>query len=120
MTRQAAALSPSIVMGVAEDGSEVARLVVGTELYTREVVFRACYIFTDRCYLLLKPHGENEIIVEFRKRALPTPLSDVIGAFCNELINQRVRADIARETQRIRELIVTQAFAEADFRGPRS
>ena len=38
----------------------------------------------------------------------------------NELINQRVRTDVARETRAIRERIVAQAFAEADFRAPPS
>ena len=33
----------------------------------------------------------------------------------NELINQRIRLDIAAETKSIRELIVAQAFAEADL-----
>jgi His-Xaa-Ser system protein HxsD len=98
--------------------SEVLRYCVNTALYSKEALFRACYQFTDRCYLFLE-HSDNEAItVEFRKRSTSTDLQDILRAFANELINQRVRADLSRETQRIRELIVSQAFGDADLREP--
>lgn len=103
---------------VTEEGGEATHLVVDTTLYTPEALFRACYTFTDRCYLFLRQQGAHEIVVEFRPSSPAGPLADVVGAFANELINQRVRADIARETRAIRERIVAQAFAEADFRAP--
>jgi His-Xaa-Ser system protein HxsD len=101
-----------------DEGAEVIRYTVDTALYTREAVFRACYQFTDRCYLFLRQAEGEAIAIEFRKRHPSTVLSDVVGSFANELINQKVRADISRETQTIRELIVAQAFAEADLRDP--
>jgi His-Xaa-Ser system protein HxsD len=101
-----------------EEGNEVARLEVDTTLYTSDALFRACYTFTDRCYLFLKQQTAHAIVVEFRKSDPSVSLADVVGAFANELINQRVRAAIASETRAIRERIVAQAFAEADFRAP--
>jgi len=101
-----------------EEGSDVARLVVDTTLYTSEALFRACYAFTDRCYLFLKQLSADQVLVEFRTSDSSRALADVVGSFANELIDQRVRADIARETRAIRERIVAQAFAEADFRAP--
>jgi His-Xaa-Ser system protein HxsD len=97
---------------------EVLRYLVSTNLYTREALFRACYQFTDRCYLFLEQGEADTIIVQFRKRDPKTNLEEVMGAFANELINQRVRADLSRETQAIRELIVTQAFSDAELREP--
>jgi len=47
-----------------------------------------------------------------------TPESDltlIAGEFSVALIDERVRRDIAAETMSIRELIVAQAFAEADI-----
>ena len=105
---------------VNEGGSEGASLLVDTTLYTPEALFRACYAFTDRCYLFLKQVSAHEILVEFRRSQSSPALADLVGAFANELIDQRVRADIARETRAIRERIVAQAFAEADFRAPTS
>jgi hypothetical protein len=43
-------------------------------------------------------------------------LADIAGEFANELIDQRVRYDLERETRHIRTRIVDQAFAEADIR----
>lgn len=99
-------------------GSETIRYRVSTDLYSKEAVFRACYQFTDRCFLFLELAADGAIVVEFRKRHPSADLTEVVGSFANELINQKVRADIARETQGIRELIVAQAFSGADFRDP--
>jgi His-Xaa-Ser system protein HxsD len=91
-------------------------IFVDTRIYMLEVLFRACYIFTDRCYLFLEPSEEPDVInVRFSRKAANSVLSSIAAEFCNELVNQRVRQDIARETKPIRELIVAQAFAEADL-----
>ena len=103
-----------------EQGSEVASLVVDTTLYTSDALFRACYAFTGRCYVFLKQVSAGQVLVEFRRSDSSPALADVVGAFANELIDQRVRAAIVRETRAIRERIVAQAFAEANFRGPAS
>ena len=103
-----------------EEEGEVAHLVVDTTVHTLDSLFRSCYVFTDRCYLFLERQDEQEIVVEFRRKNMEVALSEIVGAFANELINQRVRSDVARETRTIREQIVAQAFAEADFRGPAS
>lgn len=94
---------------------EVARYAVDTDLYSLEALFRACYAFTDRCYLFLRRSGLSEVTVEFRARRPGVFLADEVGAFANELIDQRVRADLRRETAHIRDWIVAQAFIEADL-----
>lgn len=113
---------------------------VNLDVYSLEVVFRVCYLFTDRCYLFIteeeytseevsirKDAGvvsveeystsapANTIIVHFARKTPDCDLSIIAGEFSNELINQRVRLAIADETRLIRELIVTQAFTEADL-----
>jgi His-Xaa-Ser system protein HxsD len=107
---------------------------VNLDVYSLEVVFRVCYLFTDRCYLFIteevsmgKDAGvisveeystsapANTIIVHFARKTPDCDLSIIAGEFSNELINQRVRLAIADETRMIRELIVTQAFTEADL-----
>jgi His-Xaa-Ser system protein HxsD len=98
----------------ANDGS--LSICVDTAIYSLEVIFRTCYVFTDRCYLFLSPNESNSVINVFC--ACKTPgcdLAALVGEFSNELINQRVRMDIAAQTRTIRELIVAQAFAEADL-----
>jgi His-Xaa-Ser system protein HxsD len=91
-------------------------IVVDINLYSLEVLFRTCYLFTDRCYLFLSPgDSPGRIAVRFKLKAQHEDLANCVGEFMNELINQRVRLDIAKETRPIRELIVAQAFAEADL-----
>lgn len=97
---------------------EMFRYVVDTNVYTTEALFRACYQFTDRCYLFLEQSSDHTVTVEFRKRQQDTRLQDVVGSFANELISQRVRADLSRETRTIRELIVAQAFGQANLGEP--
>jgi His-Xaa-Ser system protein HxsD len=104
------------MFGEAERSVEGERqLTVDTQIYGEEALFRACYAFTDRCYLFLRDRGQSSVTVVFRKRQSPRTLDVLVEDFANELISQRVRASLAAETKRIRELIVTQAFAEGDL-----
>src|SRR5262249_13832382 len=86
------------------------------KVYPLEVLFRVCYAFTDRCYLFLQSdEDDTNVEIWFTRKETGDDLRVVVGDFSNELINQRVRLDIAEETRGIRELIVAQAFAEADL-----
>jgi His-Xaa-Ser system protein HxsD len=91
------------------------QLTIDTSLYGAEAVFRACYAFTDRCYLFLRPAGPAQIVVIFRKRQSPNTIDVLVSEFANELVNQRMRVHLAAETKAVREQIVAQAFAEADL-----
>jgi His-Xaa-Ser system protein HxsD len=91
-------------------------MAVDGDLYSREALFRVCYLFTDRCYLFLSQEESSSVIqVRFTRKSRDTGLNTVAGEFSNELINQKVRLDVAAETKAVRELIVAQAFAEADL-----
>lgn len=89
---------------------------VDTDLYSVDALFRVCYVFTERCYIFLKPQiGSSVVDVRLTSKRSDCDLTSLSGDFANELINQRVRRDIASETKAVRELIVAQAFAEADL-----
>jgi His-Xaa-Ser system protein HxsD len=90
-------------------------LTVDLPLYGHEGLFRACYAFTDRCFMFLREAGPSKVTVIFRKRQSPKTLDALIEEFANELINQKLRAQLAAETKTVRELIVAQAFAESDL-----
>ncbi len=99
-----------------EESESVVRLSVNTSLYTEDAIFRTCYAFTDRCSVLVDRLDHEHVLVELRKREESASLKALGGEFANELVNQRVRAEVASETKLIRDLIVSQAFAEADLR----
>jgi His-Xaa-Ser system protein HxsD len=90
-------------------------ICVDTTVYSLEALFRVCYAFTDRCYLFLQPEESSVVKVRFAGKTLDVDLAALAGEFSNELINQMVRLQVAAETRGIRELIVAQAFAEADL-----
>lgn len=105
----------SWVQDVSDDSLVMA---VDSGLYSRETLFRVCYLFTDRCYLFLSQEENSPVIqVRFTRKSTDPDLKKLAGEFSNELINQKVRLDVATETKAIRELIVAQAFAEADLFG---
>ncbi len=90
-------------------------ITVNLKVYSLEALFRTAYLFTDRCYLFLKVEADPSTVeVHFHPIEASIDLLKLSGEFCNELINQRLQAMIASETHTIRELIVAQAFAEAD------
>jgi len=91
------------------------QLTVELPLYGREGLLRACYAFTDRCFLFLREAGPSKVTVVFRKRQSPKTLDALVEEFANELVGQSLRAQLAAETKSVRELIVTQAFAESDL-----
>lgn len=96
-----------------EDGLDIQ---VNLSVYTLDALFRVCYWFTDRCYLFLTCDDSRlAVTVHIGRKTTDVDLRVIAGEFSNELINQKVRHDVADETRAIRELIVAQAFAEADL-----
>lgn len=108
-------VSPSPALQRLND--ETVLLAVDETVYGLEAIFKTCYLFTDRCYLFLSRLPASCIAVQIKAKQGGVPLDQVAGEFCNELINQRIRVDIARETGRIRELIVAKALAEGNLLG---
>ena len=90
---------------------------VDTSIYSLDALCRVCYAFTDRCYLFLQAQEGMPLVinVRFTRKGDDCDLASLAGEFSNALIDQRVRLQISAETKAIRELIVAQAFAEADL-----
>ena len=95
------------------DGTLV--LVLQESIYSKTTILKTCYLFTDRCYLMVRRLNEAAIEIHLAGKEASVDLKTVCGEFCNELIDQQVRADISSESGKIRELIVAQAFAEGDL-----
>jgi His-Xaa-Ser system protein HxsD len=90
-------------------------ILVDVVIYPIEVVLRACHAFTNRCYVFPRTAGEGTVAIDFVPRDNETSLSELAGAFTNVLLDFRLRDVIAAETSAIRELLVAQAFCEADL-----
>src|SRR5437762_8668082 len=91
-----------------ERSDDSATLRIDRLAYSDEAIFRTCYVFTDRCFLFIDCDGPDHFTVRLRRRQIDADLVLVAGEFGNELINQRVRIGLAKETEDIRRLIVAQ------------
>ena len=90
-------------------------ITVDLSIYSLDLVLRTCHIFTSRCYVTPHTAANGRIAVEFAARDGKDSLRDLAGAFSNALLDSHLRAVISDETRAIRELLVAQAFCEADL-----
>jgi His-Xaa-Ser system protein HxsD len=88
---------------------------VDLAIYPLELVLRTCHVFTGRCYISPRMDGDSHVVIDLQPRDEGDALRDLAGQFSNALLDARVRALVADETRTIRELLVAQAFCEADL-----
>lgn len=90
-------------------------LHIDENLYHKTAVMRACYWFTDRCYLFLERPAPGLIDVHIRPKpgASTEDLDVVAGEFGNALLDYELRRQIDEQTGRIRELLIAKAVAQA-------
>lgn len=100
-------------------GDSTAVLQVDSTLYELDAILRACYKYTDRCYLFLtRDPGTEGLVNIFFMSKRQSDLSEVMGDFCNELVDQSLRLALSQEFGPIRELVVAQAFSEGNLLDP--
>jgi His-Xaa-Ser system protein HxsD len=95
------------------DSDNVATLDVDCELYLTDVVFRVAYDFTGRCFVFVTRPDATTIRVTLAPKSGDG--STLAGEFANALIDQRLRQRVEEQTHEIRDLLVAQAFVEADL-----
>lgn len=88
---------------------------INCDVYSLEAIFKTCYWYTEKCYLYLDKSNNIANVYLKVKQGQNVDLQVLAGEFLNDLINQRVRSDVTKETGKIRELIVAQAFAEGNL-----
>jgi len=89
-------------------------LTIDPGLYPEDVVLKAAYWLTDRCYVHVDRLPGGQIRAEIRPKddENSPDLPDVSGEFCNALIDFAVRAQVSEETKDIQEALVQRAFVE--------
>jgi His-Xaa-Ser system protein HxsD len=84
------------------------------ELYPKDAVYGAAYVFIDRCYVHLDRKGDRQITVRLKgKRGIAMDGEALAGEFENELLGQAYRRRIADENQKFIESITARALAGA-------
>jgi His-Xaa-Ser system protein HxsD len=95
-----------------ELAEQEARIRISISVYPTAVALRALYWLTDRAYVLVDEPAPGTLEVRIRRKPdHKASLEELAGEFCNALVDQAVRAQVAAETRSIRELIFAKAFA---------
>jgi His-Xaa-Ser system protein HxsD len=89
------------------------QILVSPRVYPLEVIYRVCYQFTDQYYLWLEPLADEDICVHIAPKVGQSVPAQVRGEFGNALIDYAVRWSVAKDTRKVRDIIVSTALAEA-------
>lgn len=98
------------------DGRRVA-FTLDEELFPRDAILGAAYLFLDRCFVFLERPADQKVQVRLKTKdgsADPDTLEALAGEFGNALLDQVVRFRVAESTGQLREY----AFARAFFTTP--
>lgn len=95
----------------ATDGTRVS-FTVSEDLYPRDAVYGAAYLFVDRCFVYLSRPGDDQIEVRLKPKpdGAIQELDVLAGEFANELLNQVIRIRVGESTAQIREYYMAKAF----------
>ena len=97
-------------------GDSLIAAEVDLSIYSLPSVFRACYKFTNICYLFIARTEEPDwLAVTFQAKETTQHVAALLGEFFNELLDQQIREALEIEAGPVRELIVAQAFAEGNL-----
>lgn len=89
---------------------------VSTRIYSKDIIYKACYVFIDKMYIFLDISDKKDaILVTLRGKAplLKNELEKLKGEFMNELLNCLVRENVSKRNQKILEQIVGGAMGAA-------
>lgn len=92
------------------------RVSVDTTLFPIDIVLKTLYWFTEEYYIQLSLNEQKTTLLDvvFRTKDFQTPVSEnLIGEFCNSLLDQKIRHFIQKETTLVRDIVVKRAFSEA-------
>jgi His-Xaa-Ser system protein HxsD len=108
-------------IGYELDSGVSAQLRLSAKFYSKEAVLRASYWFTDRAYIHVPESSADELIVCIKlKTTSPTldnpkrlSIEDLVGDFCNSVLDFELRRQVDAETTSLRQLILAKAFSES-------
>ncbi len=95
-----------------EDGRRVS-FTLDEQLYPREAIYGAAYLFVDRCFVFLGRPGDQQVEVRLKPKTAPKKadeLEALAGEFANALLDQVLRHQVSASTGKLREYAFARAF----------
>src|SRR3954470_15299026 len=90
----------------------------GTAVYGTDPVLKAAHKFSGRCFVTLEQESEQFLLCRLRAKQSLENLDALAGEFCNELLDQALRARLAAATAPVRNLLLAQAFSSTNLIRP--
>lgn len=84
---------------------------VDLEVYGITALMKVAQKFTDRCFVHLQRRNDQMVEVRFRSKGSQAALDSIAGEFCNEVLDQRLREIVARESEPVRNLVLAHALS---------
>ncbi len=89
-------------------------LSLDVDLYSRDVLYAAAYVFIDRAYILLDRDADRYMVRMRAKQKMPDEtMRAMAGEFENELLAQALREQVGKANQAIIEGITALAISGA-------
>ena len=111
------------------EGSEVkyesecsAVVYLDPRIYSREAILKASYWNTELAYIQISSASSDDrfVIQITLKQGSPTlsnpqpmKISEIIGEYCNAVLDFELRRQVGVETDAVRQLILANAFSES-------
>jgi len=99
-------------------GQRTVSFDLNEELFAKEAIYGAAYLFVNRVYAFLSRSRDKHIRVRLRSKETTSEdeLESLAGEFANELLNQMIRHQVSRATAPIREYTLARAFFGSESR----
>src|ERR1039458_9780503 len=94
------------------DGSFVARF--DRNVYRLAAVKKAAYKYGDRFHVLIE-ETDSFVSVSLRPVSSNSNPEGAVDRFCNEVLDQELREEIAAETNGVRDLLLAHAFSKTSL-----
>ena len=92
-----------------EISDQTIRYIIDETIYPLDAIYGASYLFVDRCFLFFNRVEDQKIEIHMKSKGSAS-LEDLLGEFCNELLNQVIRFRLGESTAKIREYYMARAF----------
>lgn len=89
-----------------------------SQVYRLSAVKKAAYKFGDRFHAQVSLGDGSTIRVLLQAKSPLESPDHVAGEFCNEVLDQELREQVAEETRPIRDLLLAQAFSATSLIDP--
>jgi His-Xaa-Ser system protein HxsD len=104
------------------DSENSAVIYLDPRIYSREAILKASYWCTEMAFVQISPASSDDkfvVHIALKQSAptlsnpQPTKIAELIGEYCNSVLDFELRRQVSVETEAVRQLILAKAFSES-------